>query len=292
MQLKALTSAALLARAQAFVAPGASKPALALRAEEVEAAPVEVAPVAEAAPEAEVVAPVAEVAAVAPEPVLTTPSVRSTRAPPRAWDIALDMPAGISAPFGYFDPAGLGKKVSEQRAKYFRECELKHGRVAMLAAFGFPVAEHFHPLFGGNIDVPSYVAYQQTPLQTFWPVVLLYVGIVEIFSVFTFENPFGKGGFWTLKDDRVRRPRPRLLKRRGTTRRLAPRPRPRAARRPHACVPSQVPGDFGWDPMDFYPTDPQGRIEMQTKELNNGRVAMIAVAGMVAQELATGAKLF
>merc|ERR1719201_2638093 len=160
--------------------------------------------------------PVAEVAAVAPEPVLTTPSVRSTRAPPRAWDIALDMPAGVSAPFGYFDPAGLGKKVTEKRAKYFRECELKHGRVAMLAAFGFPVAEHFHPLFGGNIDVPSYVAYQQTPLQTFWPVVLLYVAIVEIFSVFTFENPFGKGGFWTLKDDRV-------------------------------------PGDFGWDPMDMYP---------------------------------------
>merc|ERR1719163_1964300 len=124
MQLKALTSAALLAGAQAFVAPGASKPALALRAEGeapvAEAAPVEVAPVAEAAPEAEVVA---ELAAVAPEPVLTTPSVRSTRAPPRAWDIALDMPAGISAPFGYFDPAGLGKKVSEQRAKYFRECE-------------------------------------------------------------------------------------------------------------------------------------------------------------------------
>merc|ERR1711924_33986 len=172
-----------------------------------------------------------------------TPSVRSTRAPPRAWDMALDMPAGVSAPFGYFDPAGLGKKVTEKRAKYFRECELKHGRVAMLAAFG------------GNIDVPSYVAYQQTPLQTFWPVVLLYVGIVEIFSVFTFENPFGKVGFWTLKDDRV-------------------------------------PGDFGWDPMDMYPTDPAGRVEMQTKELKDGRVAMIAVAGMVAQELATGAKLF
>jgi len=157
MQLKALTSAALLAGAKAFIAPGAGKPALALRAEEVEAAPVEAAPVAEAAPEAEVVMPVAEVAAVAPEPVLTTPSVRSTRAPPRAWDIALDMPAGVSAPFGYFDPAGLGKKVTEKRAKYFRECELKHGRVAMLAAFGFPVAEHFHPLFGGNIDVPSCV---------------------------------------------------------------------------------------------------------------------------------------
>merc|ERR1712134_163128 len=175
--------------------------------------------------------------------------------PPVAkWSIEKDMPAGISGPFGLFDPAGFSDN-SPQRLKYFREAELKHGRVAMLAAFGFPIAEHFHPLFGGNIDVPSYVAYQQTPLQTFWPVVLLYVGIVEIFSVFTFENPFGKGGFWTLKDDRV-------------------------------------PGDFGWDPMDMYPTDPAGRVEMQTKELNNGRVAMIAMAGMVAQELATGAKLF
>ena len=79
MQLKALTSAALLAGAQALVAPGASKPALALRAEEVEAAPVEVAPVAEAAPEAEVVAPVAEVAAVAPEPVLTSAYIKLSR---------------------------------------------------------------------------------------------------------------------------------------------------------------------------------------------------------------------
>ena len=32
-------------------------------------------------------------------------------------------------------------------------------------------------------------------------------------------------------------------------------------------------------------------FEMQTKELNNGRLAMIAIAGMVGQELATGAKL-
>ena len=84
-------------------------------------------------PEADVVAPVAEVAAVAPEPVLTAPSVKSTRAPPRAWDIALDMPAGISAPFGYFDPAGLGKKVSE-RAPSTSASASSSDRVAMLAA--------------------------------------------------------------------------------------------------------------------------------------------------------------
>jgi len=31
---------------------------------------------------------------------------------------------------------------------------------------------------------------------------------------------------------------------------------------------------------------------MQNKELNNGRLAMLAAAGMIAQELATGKKLF
>merc|ERR1711937_703054 len=34
----------------------------------------------------------------------------------------------------------------------------------------------------------------------------------------------------------------------------------------------------------------QELVTMQTKELNNGRLAMIAVAGMVAQELVTGQK--
>jgi len=174
--------------------------------------------------------------------------------PPVAkWSIEKDMPAGISAPFGLFDPAGFSDN-SPQRLKYFREAELKHGRVAMLAAFGFPIAEHFHPLFGGNIDVPSYIAFQQTPLQTFWPLTVLYIGIVEIFSVFTFQSPF-EGNWWTLKEDRI-------------------------------------PGDYQWDPMDMYPALPKERLEMQTKELNNGRLAMIAIAGMVAQELATGNKLF
>jgi len=32
--------------------------------------------------------------------------------------------------------------------------------------------------------------------------------------------------------------------------------------------------------------------ELQTKEINNGRLAMIGIAGMVGQELATGQKIF
>ena len=70
----------------------------------------------------------------------------------------------------------------------------------MLASLGFLVGEQFHPLFGGSIDVPSYVAFQETPLQTFWPAVILVVSIAEVFSVFSFQSPFGNEP-WTISSD-------------------------------------------------------------------------------------------
>jgi light-harvesting complex I chlorophyll a/b binding protein 1 len=51
-------------------------------------------------------------------------------------------------------------------------------------------------------------------------------------------------------------------------------------------------GDLGFDPLGLKPTDPAELKEMQTKELNNGRLAMIAAAGMILQEVASGTKLF
>merc|ERR1712182_22665 len=73
---------------------------------------------------------------------------------------------------GFWDPAGFCScDVTEGKIRFYREVELKHCRVAMLAALGFPIAEQFHPLFGGDIDVPSFTAFQATPLETFWPVV-------------------------------------------------------------------------------------------------------------------------
>ena len=51
-------------------------------------------------------------------------------------------------------------------------------------------------------------------------------------------------------------------------------------------------GDLGWDPLGLKPTDPAARKEMETKELNHGRLAMIGIVGMVAQELVSGEKLF
>merc|ERR1719230_222651 len=162
--------------------------------------------------------------------------------------------AGVTAPMNYFDPLGFATTVSAGKFLFYREVELKHGRIAMLATLGMVVGENFHPLFGGNIDVPAYIAFQETPLETFWPAVVAAVAIPEVFSVFQFQDP-SKGEYWTMKTD-------------------------------------HVPGDLGFDPLGLKPKDPKEFKEMQTKELNNGRLAMIAAAGMIAQELVTGQKLF
>jgi hypothetical protein len=49
-----------------------------------------------------------------------------------------------------------------------------------------------------------------------------------------------------------------------------------------------TPGDIGFDPLGLKPTDPEEFKTMQTKELQNGRLAMLAAAGFMAQELANG----
>ena len=135
---------------------------------------------------------------------------------------------GISEPLGFFDPAGFSKDATEGKIKFFREVELKHSRIAMLAALGFPLGEQFHPLFGGEVDVPSYIAFQETPLQTFWPIIVIPIAIFEVFSIFSFNTPFGGGELWSIRSDFEN-------------------------------------GDFGFDPMGLEPETAEEFKEMQTK---------------------------
>ena len=95
---------------------------------------------------------------------------------------------------------------------------------------------------------------QETPLQDFLPALGVLFAIHEFGSIFTFNSPFG-GELWSIRSD-------------------------------------YASGDLGWDPLGFKPSDPAELKEMQTKELNNGRLAMIGIVGMIGQELATGNKLF
>merc|ERR1711981_1024594 len=184
-------------------------------------------------------------------------------APFNGVEFAKSLP-GATGPLGFFDPLGFcsADDATEGKIRFYREVELKHGRVGMLAALGFVVGENFHPLFGGDIDVPAYLAFQQTPLQTFWPTVVFAIALPEIFSVFSFKTPAlfarkgDEGGMpWEIRSDFES-------------------------------------GDLGFDPLGLKPTDPEELKTMQTKELQNGRLAMIAAAGMIVQELQTGEKLF
>ena len=49
-----------------------------------------------------------------------------------------------------------------------------------------------------------------------------------------------------------------------------------------------VNGDLGFDPLGLKPTDAAAFDELRLKEIQNGRLAMLGVAGMVAQELVNG----
>ena len=175
-----------------------------------------------------------------------------------AYNAFNDMPGG----FGWAQTKGLSEiygsenhiQLHPNTPAYFREAELKHARIAMLAAVGFPIAEFWHPLFGGNIDEPSYISFQATPLQTFWPIVIGAIGLIESASSLSkFENPIYMP--FTLKSD-------------------------------HKS------GDYGFDPLDMKPTNELQLKKYIETELNIGRIAMLGIVGMVLQEEFTHSNLF
>ena len=159
---------------------------------------------------------------------------------------------GALAPVGNFDPANLLEGTSKKEVYRWREAELTHGRVGMLAAAGFLVQENFHPLFSGA----GGPAIQQIPELPpwIWFIMTLGIGIAESSRIQVgWSNPYKEGvdSIQTLKDD-------------------------------------YYPGDLDWDPLGLKPTDPEELRAMQTKELQNGRLAMLAAAGFMAQEAVTG----
>merc|ERR1712146_789239 len=70
---------------------------------------------------------------------------------------------------------------SDAELKKIREAQLKHGRVAMLAALGMIVGENFNPLFNSQITGPAIYQFQQADniFPAFWTFLLLAVGMFE-----------------------------------------------------------------------------------------------------------------
>jgi hypothetical protein len=166
---------------------------------------------------------------------------------------AEDLP-GATAPMGFWDP--LGKSKEEGADIYFyREVEVKHGRWGMLATLGIATTElGFRPFFGADMEWKNAVLSHWNQVGKFQTIDVFWVGLYILIIGGELSDP-GAYGF-------NNKPRP------------------------------EIPGDHGWDPLGLRPKDAKGLMEMQNKELNTGRLAMLAAAGMIAQELVTGKPIF
>jgi hypothetical protein len=173
---------------------------------------------------------------------------------------SLETIPGALPPVGIFDPVGLGAKADANTLKRYREAELTHGRVAMLAVLGFLVGEKVEGssfLFDASIKGPAITHLAQVPAP-FWT--LLAVGIAKI------ELDRAQYGWVSPRDAPI--DQPGLLR------------------------DDYIPGDIGFDPLGLKPKDPAEFLTLQTKELQNGRLAMLAAAGFLAQELVDGKGIF
>jgi len=148
---------------------------------------------------------------------------------------------GPTAPFEnvkLFDQYVVAKDV---QPAFMREAEVKHGRLAMVAALLLPLSEQM----SDNLGIQFF---QENP--DFVKLGLTFMFLGEFASMFKgWENPSDKP--FTLKED-------------------------------------YQPGDFG---LRLGVTEETMGTQMD-KELNNGRLAMIGIFGMMAQELVTHHPLF
>lgn len=175
---------------------------------------------------------------------------------------------GALAPVGEFDPLNFLEDLPVQEIKRYREAEVTHGRVSMLACVGYLVAEKFHPLFNGEVTGPAntHLAQVQEISPFFFAWLVTSIAISEFGRARTgWEEPTkaikknqeveGKTWLSKLNDD-------------------------------------YYPGDIGFDPLGLKPTDGEEFATMATKELQHGRLAMLGAAGMIVQEQITGTTLF
>ena len=162
-----------------------------------------------------------------------------------------------------FDPLGLG---TDETFVPFREAEIKHGRLAMLAAVAWPMQEILHPIlvdaarssgFGGTVDVLAATAGKSPSLLNGglnqWeiaPTLALAVFMASVLEKKNVDERAAQG----LKFNEYNK--------------------------------SELPGDLGFDPLRVTRSlSRDEKVEFLEKELLNGRLAMLAVTAYVLEEV-------
>jgi hypothetical protein len=146
-----------------------------------------------------------------------------------------------------FDPLGFAR--SEADLMNYREAEIKHARLAMLAAAGWPLSEvldkkialalHMSPLVDASDRAPSVLNGGLDKVNPFY-----WMGCIAVAAAVEFY------GINKSKSNEE----------------------------------SYFPGNLGFDPLGMYPTEKEGQQRMQLAEIKNGRLAMVAIFGFAIQE--------
>jgi len=164
---------------------------------------------------------------------------------------AFENELGVQAPVGYFDPLGMSKDGDEKTFRRRRESELKNGRVAMFAAMGFITPEYFR--FPGFLSPTKNLKFADVPNGLAALSKVPFLGWIQIL-VFCGMVDFGL----------------------------------------YRADPSRDPGDYenagilGVPNASGPMADAEGRKRKLNSELANGRLAMMAITGMLFQNGITG----
>ena len=156
----------------------------------------------------------------------------AAKAAPAVPAFSIDTIPGAIEPTGLFDPLNFAAKADEATLKRYREAELTHGRVAMLATVGFLVGEAVESktvLFNGEISGPAITHLAQVN-PTFW--LILGVGIARA--------ELDRADIGWKEPENVRFDRPGELRE------------------------AYIPGNLGFDPLGLKPEDEEEFFEMQT----------------------------
>lgn len=151
-----------------------------------------------------------------------------------------------------FDPLGFAK--TENDLWNYREAEIKHARLAMLAAAGWPVSEVLDRTIANSLGLtPVLDAHDRVPS-------LLNGGLGKVSPVYWVACIGAAAAIDIIQINKANSAR-------------------------SSSYP--FPGALGFDPLGLYPSDEDGQRRMQTAEIKNGRLAMIAITAFAAQEAVT-----
>jgi len=185
----------------------------------------------------------------------------------------------------------IGSNSPQRKLMWMREAEIKHARLAMLAAAGWPLAELWHGPLAAVTALPFELDVTQGRslsvlnggLDEVWPSLLLFTLGATAVELSTLDQVYG---LTATGKTMSREGRGLVMK-------------------------TYIPGDCGFDPLGLYnwygaqppamvqlraESDPEyamrwntfNRKQMEEAEIKNGRLAMLAITGFAMQEAVTG----